>query len=236
MARLRSGHRSSSAASPRRTGRTGPSPRPAFSSPRPGAAAFAIEDRTWDRREARAGRDLLLRAARHLHGTAEPGGRGAASTTRHKDYASRGGELPRWRSRWTRSTFAARYVLAHLLEDTERAGRGLRRDPAESLNSTVCTRSALNFAGYLAAIRGDKPAARAHYEELLELNPGNAAVRMRVGYDLARGGRCSGCDPRADRGGAGIWSRTTWNCWSGMRRTRPARPRMSWPRRSRVLR
>ncbi|HIC53203.1 MAG TPA: tetratricopeptide repeat protein, partial [Gemmatimonadetes bacterium] len=47
---------------------------------------------------------------------------------------------------------------------------------------------ALELAGYMSALRDDDDNAREYYGRYLELNPANAAVRMRIAYDLARAG------------------------------------------------
>lgn len=47
---------------------------------------------------------------------------------------------------------------------------------------------ALELAGYMSALRDDDDSAREYYGRYLELNPANAAVRMRIAYDLARAG------------------------------------------------
>ncbi|MCH7530928.1 MAG: tetratricopeptide repeat protein [Gemmatimonadetes bacterium] len=47
---------------------------------------------------------------------------------------------------------------------------------------------ALELAGYMSALRDDDDRAREYYGRYLELNPANAAIRMRIAYDLARAG------------------------------------------------
>ena len=47
---------------------------------------------------------------------------------------------------------------------------------------------ALELAGYMSALRDEDDQAREYYGRYLELNPANAAIRMRIAYDLARAG------------------------------------------------
>ncbi len=52
--------------------------------------------------------------------------------------------------------------------------------------------NALQFAGMLSAEFGMDEESVGYYSSYLELNPGNAAVRMRVAYDLATAGNAEG--------------------------------------------
>lgn len=52
--------------------------------------------------------------------------------------------------------------------------------------------NALQFAGMLSAEFGMNEESLKHYTAYLELNPGSAAVRMRVAYDLATAGNAEG--------------------------------------------
>ena len=47
---------------------------------------------------------------------------------------------------------------------------------------------ALQRAGYISVVQEDEEAGRDYYSRYLELNPGNAAIRMRIAYDLAQAG------------------------------------------------
>lgn len=47
---------------------------------------------------------------------------------------------------------------------------------------------ALQLAGYIAALTEQNDLAREYYSQYLELQPGNAAIRMRIAYDLAQAG------------------------------------------------
>lgn len=47
---------------------------------------------------------------------------------------------------------------------------------------------ALQRAGYISAVTDQDEKARGYYERYLEINPGNAAIRMRIAYELAQAG------------------------------------------------
>ena len=47
---------------------------------------------------------------------------------------------------------------------------------------------ALQLAGYISAVSEQDDAARDYYRRYLDINPGNAAIRMRIAYDLAQAG------------------------------------------------
>lgn len=47
---------------------------------------------------------------------------------------------------------------------------------------------ALQWAGWIATTMGDREAGRDYYGQYLELNPGNASVRMNIAYDMAQQG------------------------------------------------
>ena len=49
--------------------------------------------------------------------------------------------------------------------------------------------TALQLAGFLAATLERSMEARAHYDQLLQLDPGNVPVRLRIAYEVAQGGR-----------------------------------------------
>ncbi len=151
----------------------------------PGGTAFVIEDRTWDRGDARAAATFFseqLATFTEQQNTATWCGQYYQA----KDYAS-AEENCRKALEMDPNNVPVRYVLVHLLEDTERLQEAYD-EVLRVLELDGLHEDALSSAGYIAATLGDKPAARAHYESLLELNPGNAAVRMQVGYDLQQAG------------------------------------------------
>ncbi len=155
----------------------------------PGGTALNVEDRTWDRRDARGAATFF---SEQLDAFTEQQNRAmwCGQYYEANDYASAEDNC-RKALELDPGNIPARYVLSHVLEDTER----LQEAYAEVLHVLELDglhEDALSFAGFLAATLDDKPAARAHYEELLQLNPGNAAVRMQVGYDLAQAGDAAG--------------------------------------------
>jgi tetratricopeptide (TPR) repeat protein len=83
-----------------------------------------------------------------------------------------------------------RYQRARILYDSNRYPEAL-----EALEIVLGLdpfhEDALQLAGYISAKEGQDDKALNYYQQYLELNPGNAAVRMRIAYDLAQAG-----DPR----------------------------------------
>jgi predicted Zn-dependent protease len=82
---------------------------------------------------------------------------------------------------------ATRYQRAFVLYSADRypealdeLKRVLERDPVHE--------DALQLAGYVAAVEGLEDEALSFYNRYLELNPGNAAVRMKIAYELAQAG------------------------------------------------
>lgn len=56
------------------------------------------------------------------------------------------------------------------------------------LNGDPFHEDALQLAGYIAATTEQNDLAREYYSKYLELQPGNAAIRMRIAYELAQAG------------------------------------------------
>ena len=80
-----------------------------------------------------------------------------------------------------------RYQKARILYDSDRYAEALvELEGVLELNQFH--EDALQLAGYISASEGQDDQARAYYEQYLELNPSNAAVRMRIAYDLAQAG------------------------------------------------
>lgn len=79
------------------------------------------------------------------------------------------------------------YQRARILYEMERYPESL-----EGLEAVLAVNpyheDALQLAGYISAVTDDDANARRYYEQYLEMNPGNAAIRMRIAYDLAQAG------------------------------------------------
>lgn len=80
-----------------------------------------------------------------------------------------------------------RYMRARILYEMENY-----EDAITELERVIETQpfheDALQLAGYISAVTENDEAARSYYERYLELNPGNAAIRMRIAYELAQAG------------------------------------------------
>lgn len=84
-------------------------------------------------------------------------------------------------------SIGTRYLRGRILYEME------RHDEALTEMETVLAQNefhedALQLGGYIAAIEGQDDKARDYYGRYLEINPGNAAIRMRIAYDLAQAG------------------------------------------------
>lgn len=155
----------------------------------PGGSAFDIEDRIWGRRDAEEAATFY---SEQLSSFTEQQSRAAFCGQYYdaKDWAS-AEENCNIALELDPSNTSVRYVLSHVKQEQglvdEAYAEVLRVIGLDALHE-----DALNFAGFLAATLGDKSAAREHYLAYLALNPGNAAVRMRVAYDLAQAGDAEG--------------------------------------------
>ena len=155
----------------------------------PGGSTLSIEDRTWNRRAAREAATFF---SEQLAAFTEQQNRATFCGMYYEaqDYAS-AEENCRIALELDPANIPARYVLSHVLEDTERH-REAYEEVLRVLELDGLHEDALSFAGYLAATLDDKEAARGHYQALLELDPTNAVVRMQVAYDLAQAGDVEG--------------------------------------------
>lgn len=156
----------------------------------PGGSAFVIEDRTWGRRDARQAASFY---SEQLSEFTEQQNRAAYCGQYYdaKDWAS-AEENCKIALELDPANTTVRYVYSRVKEAQE-----LFNDAYAELLTIIeqdrLHEDALLSAGYLAATElDDKPAARAHYEAYLELNPGNAQVRMNVAYELATAGDAEG--------------------------------------------
>ena len=163
----------------------------------PGGVSFGIEDKTW-------GRDDPELAAQDIATSFDD----YVTQSRHATFCGEDFESQNWEGAMTNCTNAlemnpgdtrVRFVYANVLHGMERLDeayaetqRVMAEDPLHE--------AALQLAGYLAAQLGDEEAARQHYANYLQLNPGNAQVRMRVAYDLAQAGDPEGAMLLAEEG------------------------------------
>jgi tetratricopeptide (TPR) repeat protein len=88
------------------------------------------------------------------------------------------------------SAVGTRYLKARILFDSDRHPESLE-ELKKVLELNAFHEDALQLAGYISAKQGEDDEALAYYSQYLELNPGSAAVRMKIAYDLAQAG-----DPR----------------------------------------
>ena len=80
-----------------------------------------------------------------------------------------------------------RYMRASILYNMENYPSAME-ELERVIESQPFHEDALQLAGYISAVTEQDEAARDYYERYLELNPGNAAIRMRIAYDLAKAG------------------------------------------------
>jgi len=80
-----------------------------------------------------------------------------------------------------------RYQRARILYESNRYPEALE-ELERVLGLNQFHEDALQLAGYISAKEGNDDRALNYYQQYLELNPGNAAVRMRIAYDLAQAG------------------------------------------------
>ena len=84
-----------------------------------------------------------------------------------------------------------RYMRARILYEMEDYEASLT-ELEQVIEAQPFHEEGLQLAGYISAVQEDDEAARDYYERYLELNPGNAAIRMRIAYDLAQAGDPAG--------------------------------------------
>jgi len=82
---------------------------------------------------------------------------------------------------------ATRYQRARILFNTKRYDEALA-ELKTVLEQNPIHEDALQLAGYISATIGQDDQAREYYNKYLQINPGNAAVRMKIAYDLATAG------------------------------------------------
>jgi tetratricopeptide (TPR) repeat protein len=82
---------------------------------------------------------------------------------------------------------STRYLKAHIYYDMERYPECLA-ELDTLLEQNPIHEEGLNLAGYVAGTIGEQQKAVDYYTRYLELQPGNAQVRMKIAYDLAQAG------------------------------------------------
>lgn len=85
------------------------------------------------------------------------------------------------------ASVSSRYNRAQALWKMERLPDALD-EVKKVLELNPIHEAGLQLAGYLSAQLGHEDDARRYYNDYLELNPGDAAVRMKIAYDLAQAG------------------------------------------------
>lgn len=89
------------------------------------------------------------------------------------------------------SAVGTRFRRARILFEAERFEESLD-ELKRVLELNQFHEDAMQMAGFISAKLGQDDQAMAYYQQYLELNPGNAQIRMRVAYDLAQGGDPAG--------------------------------------------
>ena len=85
------------------------------------------------------------------------------------------------------SSIGTRYLRGRILYEMDQYPQALE-ELERVLAENEFHEDALQLAGYISAMEGQDDQAREYYGKYLELNPGNAGVRMKIAYDLAQAG------------------------------------------------
>ncbi|MDX1647082.1 MAG: tetratricopeptide repeat protein [Longimicrobiales bacterium] len=80
-----------------------------------------------------------------------------------------------------------RYLKARILYEMERYDEALE-ELETVIEANAFHEDALQLAGYISAVTEQDDKARDYYSRYLDINPGNAAIRMRIAYELAEAG------------------------------------------------
>ncbi|MDP2955796.1 MAG: tetratricopeptide repeat protein [Longimicrobiales bacterium] len=86
---------------------------------------------------------------------------------------------------------STRFQRARILYESQRLPEALE-ELVRVLALNQFHEEALQLAGFISAKEGQDEQATQYYRQYLELNPGNAAVRSRIAYDLAQAGNPKG--------------------------------------------
>jgi tetratricopeptide (TPR) repeat protein len=89
------------------------------------------------------------------------------------------------------NAMTTRFLRARILFELERYEESLA-DWDRVLEMDPLNEDALQTAGFIATRMGDEERGRAYFRRYLEVNPGNAAVRMRISSQMAEAGDAQG--------------------------------------------
>ncbi|MDA0328412.1 MAG: tetratricopeptide repeat protein [Gemmatimonadetes bacterium] len=85
------------------------------------------------------------------------------------------------------SAIGTRYLRARILYELDRYPESLTELEAV-IESNPFQEDALQLAGYIATVTDQPEKGRDYYSRYLDINPGNATIRMRIAYELAQAG------------------------------------------------
>jgi tetratricopeptide (TPR) repeat protein len=85
------------------------------------------------------------------------------------------------------SAIGTRYLRARILYEMENYEECIA-ELETVIEANPFHEEALQLAGYVSAVTDDDEMARDYYSRYLDINPGNAAIRMNIAYDLAQAG------------------------------------------------
>ena len=85
------------------------------------------------------------------------------------------------------TAIGTRYLRARILYEMENNLEALT-ELETVIAANPFHEDALQLAGYISAVTEQDQKAREYYSRYLDINPGNAAIRMRIAYDLAQAG------------------------------------------------
>ena len=155
----------------------------------PGGTEFLIQDRTWGEKDYEM-------AASEISGTFET----YVTQLRHAQFCGDYYNSKDWVGAETNcrqalemnpSDTQSRLIYA-LVQKEQGRDQEAYDEVLKVIETDPLNEDALNLAGYQAAVLERPEEARQHYHSYLTLNPGNAAVRMRIAYDLATAGDSEG--------------------------------------------
>ena len=151
----------------------------------PGGATFAIEDKTWgEKQHEEAALEIFtafetyvdqLRVAQFC-----------GDYFNSSDYGNAEAQCSR-AIEMNPSDAQVRYIYARTLMEMDRNEEAYEQ-AKQVVEIDQLHEDGLQTAGYLATTLGNRDEGRRFYETYLQLNPGNAQVRMNIAYDMAQAG------------------------------------------------